>query len=170
MRIGLRHRKSWSIPLAWNNIVPRYIFRLMVSALRRKTRRNRLLSDSTAYETADIRVRTRAGAWIMAIAGLIAFIVCLADYLTPHGAIAQAWGTLLVVVSTGLMLIAGGLLALIAMPRWLVVLFEVLLILDIVGTGFCADMLEAPAVLVLMLLALIGWVVHLAVDAPHIAR
>lgn len=128
------------------------------------------MKDSATSSVGSTDVRTRAGAWIVAVAGLIAFIVCLVDYFTPHGAIAQAWGTLLVVASTGLMLIAGFLLALIAMPRWLVVLFEVLLILDVLGTGFCAYMLEAPAVLFLMAIALIGWVVHLAIDAPHIAR
>jgi hypothetical protein len=55
------------------------------------------------------------------------------------------------------------------MPRWLLVLFDVLIILDILGTAICAYFLEAPALLVFMAVALAGWIWHLASDTPRIS-
>jgi hypothetical protein len=110
------------------------------------------------------------GAWTIASAALIGFILALVAHFTPHGAIAYSWGALIVVISTGLMLIAGFLLATTVLPRWLVILFEVLIILDILATGVCAYFLETPAILVFMVIALIGWIVHLAADTPRISE
>jgi hypothetical protein len=108
-----------------------------------------------------------SGAWVMAVASGIGLILMLIAYFVPHGPIAWQWGTLLVVVSTALMLMASLLLELAAMPRWLVRTFQVLIILDVLGTGVCAYFLEAPALLILILIALAGWIAHLAWDSPH---
>jgi len=97
------------------------------------------------------------GLWLLVIAALISFIILLIEYFVPHGTIAHSWGALLVVISTALMVIAGALIALKAVPHWLAVLFEILIILDIIGTGICAWFLETPVVLALMVVALIGW-------------
>jgi hypothetical protein len=104
------------------------------------------------------------------VASAVGLIVSLIDYFTPHGAIAHDVGTLFVIVSTALMLMASLLLSLTAMPRWLIVLFQVLVILDVLGTGFCAYMLEAPILLAFMIVALIGWIVLIAYDRPRVAR
>jgi hypothetical protein len=109
------------------------------------------------------------GARLIALASVIGFIVLLFDYFTPHGTIAHQWGTLLVLISTALMVWASGWIAFGAMPRWLLILFEVLILLDILGTALCAYFLEAPALLVLMVIALIGWIWHLAGDTPRIS-
>jgi hypothetical protein len=109
------------------------------------------------------------GARLMAIGAAVAFVICLVDYFTPHGAIAHQWGTMLVLVSTLLMLGASCWIAFGAMPRWLLILFEVLIILDILGTALCAYFLESHALLVFMAIALVGWIWHLASDSPRIS-
>jgi hypothetical protein len=101
------------------------------------------------------------GSVVMAFAAAVAFIVIVTDYFVPHGTIAHSWGALLVVVSTGLMLFAALFIGLTALPRWLAVLFEILLILDVLGTGLCAYFLEADIVLALMVVALLGWIVQI---------
>jgi hypothetical protein len=42
-------------------------------------------------------------------------------------------------------------------------------VLDILGTGVCAYFLETYALLVFTVIALIGWIVHLASDSPRIS-
>ena len=110
-----------------------------------------------------------SGARLIAIAAAIGLVICLVDYFTPHGTIAHQWGTLLVLIATALMLGASCWIAFGTMPHWLLVLFEVLIILDILGTGFCAYFLEAWLLLLVMIVALIGWVWHLAGDRPRIS-
>jgi hypothetical protein len=109
------------------------------------------------------------GARLIGIAAAVGLLICLIDYFTPHGAIAHQWGTLLVLISTLLMLGASCWIAFGTMPRGLLILFEVLIILDILGTAVCAYFLEAPALLVFMAVALVGWIWHLASDTPRIS-
>jgi hypothetical protein len=106
----------------------------------------------------------------MAIAAFIGFIIIIIDYFTPHGTIAQSWGALIVVISSALMVIASAWIAFGTLPRCLLILFEVLIILDILGSGVCAYFLEADAVLVFMVVALVGWVWHLTSDRPRISE
>lgn len=110
------------------------------------------------------------GALLIAIAASIGFIVIIIDYFMPHGTIAQSWGALIVVISTGLMVIASTWIAFGTLPRWLLVVFEVLIILDILGSGVCTYFLEADAVLVFMILALVGWIWHLTSDRPRVSE
>jgi hypothetical protein len=124
------------------------------------------MSVSTAPET---RTAAPYGIWLVVLAAVLGLIVSLIAYFTPHGPIAQAGGALLVIISTALMLIAALLIALTDIPRWLVILFDVLIILDIIGTGVAAYFLEADILLVFMVIALIGWIVHLAFDPSRIA-
>jgi hypothetical protein len=98
----------------------------------------------------------------MAIAAAIGFLLMLIFYFTPHGTIAHSWGALVVLVSTGLMFVAAILITGFPLPRWLVGLFEVLIILDVLGSGVCAYFLEAYIVLALMVIALIGWLMRIA--------
>jgi hypothetical protein len=109
------------------------------------------------------------GARLIAIAAAVGFVICLVDYFTPHGAIAHQWGTLLVLVSTALMLWASSWIGFGTMPRRLLTLFRVLIILDILGTAVCAYFLESTTLLVCMVVALIGWIWHLAGGAPRIS-
>ncbi len=100
---------------------------------------------------------TKYGIWLVALAAVVGLILSVIAYFIPHGPIAASWGALLVIVSTALMLIAAVLIALAQIPQWLVILFEVLIILDIIGTGVCAYFLEAYALLAFMVIALVGW-------------
>src|SRR5262249_51154877 len=100
------------------------------------------LSNQATYPTDLPRTETHAGTWLIALSSLIALIFYIAAFYVPHGTIAHAGGTLLVIISSALMLGASLLLALTIMPRGLVVLFEVLIVLDILGTGVCAYFLE----------------------------
>ena len=109
------------------------------------------------------------GACLLAIAAAVGFVICLVDYFTQHGPIAHQWGTLLVLISTALMVWASGWIAFGTMPHWLLTLFRVLLILDILGTAVCAYFLESTTLLVCMIVALIGWIWHLASDVPRIS-
>jgi hypothetical protein len=123
------------------------------------------LSDSTAI----LDRPTLNGARLIAAAAAVGFVILLFDYFMPHGTIAHQWGTLLVLVSTALMLGASCWIGFGRLPRWLLILFEVLIVIDILGTAACAYFLETPALLVLMVIALIGWIWHLANDLPRIS-
>jgi hypothetical protein len=127
------------------------------------------LSSQTISQPDLSRVDPHQGAWLIAVTSLIALIYYLVAFYIPHGTIAHAWGTLLVIVSSALMLGASLLLALAAMPRWLIVLFEVLIVLDILGTGLCAYFLETPAIIAVLVVAFIGWCLLLSRDAPRVS-
>lgn len=107
---------------------------------------------------------------VIAIAAVVSLVLSLIAYFTPHGAVADSWGALLVVVSSGLLLIAALLIALAQMPVRLVVLFQVLIILDILGTGVCAYFLETYVLLALMVIALIGWALQPLSRSRHISE
>lgn len=108
--------------------------------------------------------------WLIAIPAGIGLVLSLIAYLTPHGAVAHSWGAVLVVVATALLLVASLLIALAEMPHWFVVLLEVLIILDIVGTGGAAYFLETYILLAFMVIALIGWIFHLASASSRTSR
>jgi hypothetical protein len=104
-----------------------------------------------------LRSASRRTLWPLAAAAALALILSLVDYFTPHGAIAGTLGALVVAASTALMLIAAVLLALGWVRGWIGSTFNALILLDILGTGFAAYMLEEDALLGLMALALIAW-------------
>ena len=52
-------------------------------------------------------------------------------------------------------------------PRWLLILLQVLLVLDFLGTGAAAYLLEAWFLLALDVLALIAWLAHTFRPAPR---
>jgi hypothetical protein len=112
---------------------------------------------------------SRRGEFLIAAAALIGLVLVAVAYFMPHGAIARQWGTLLVLVSTALMLMAALLIARASMPAWLVTTFEVLILLDIAGTSLCAYFLEFYALLVLMAVALLGWALHITARGTQIA-
>jgi hypothetical protein len=110
------------------------------------------------------------GIWLLVVAAAIGLVLSLIAYFTPHGPIAQSAGALLVIISTALMAGAALLIGFVTMPRWLVILFEVLIILDIAGTGVCAYFLEAYVLLALMVIALSGWILQPFTDTRHPAE
>jgi hypothetical protein len=126
--------------------------------------------DQVSDAVTGFHSRSVNGAWLIAIAAAVGFVITLINYFTPHGPIAQTWGALLVLVSTALMLVAALWIACGALPRWLLVLFDILIVIDVLGTGFCAYMLETQMLLACMVIALIGWIWHIAGDNPRLSR
>lgn len=102
------------------------------------------------------------GIWLLAVASLLGFVDAIFNYFWTGNGIHGTAGALLVIVSTALLTIASGLIALgLLRWRWLIVLFDVLLILGILGTGLAAYLLEAWVLLGLMVAALVGWLAHI---------
>ena len=113
------------------------------------------------YTPASLPTRTwpapRVGDWIVAIASILGFVEALLNYFFDVGTGGSA-GALLVVISTLLILAAIGLVRWWpAMPRWLKVIFAILILLDFIGTGLAAYFLEAYLLLALMVVALVAW-------------
>jgi len=99
----------------------------------------------------------RVGDWIVAVASVLGFVEAVLNYFFDVG-IAYSEGAQLVVISTLLILLAIALVAWWpAMPRWLKVVFAILILLDFIGTGLAAYFLEAYLLLALMVVALIAW-------------
>jgi hypothetical protein len=102
----------------------------------------------------------------LAVVSLLSLVLTIYNYFNPNNGIHGTAGALLVIVSTALMLVASVVIAVRwARPRWVRILLEVLILLDIFGTGFAGYMLESWILLVLMAIALIGWIVHVAAPA-----
>jgi hypothetical protein len=95
--------------------------------------------------------------WVVAAAALAGLIVAVLNYFGPHNGIDHTEGALLVVISTALMLVAAVLLYRLRPIR---VLVDILIVLDIIGTGFAAYLLETYLLLALMVIALLGWLAH----------
>lgn len=123
---------------------------------------------ATLTETRWLSVGVRTyGLWVLALASLIAFAVTIYNFFDKSNGIHGTEGALLVVVSTALMLIASLVISVGRVrPRWFRVLLEVLILLDILGTGLAGYLLESWALVGLMVIALIGWLVYVVTPAP----
>lgn len=107
------------------------------------------------------------GAWLMAASSAIGLLASLIYYFWRGDGIAHTPGALLVVISTGLLLAASLAMATAVVRHWLLSEFlTVATCLDILGTACAAWLLEAHWILALMVLAAVGWIIHIAFDAP----
>jgi hypothetical protein len=114
---------------------------------------------------ADSDARTPYGTWLLALSALVGLGIAVFNDLDRSNGIHGSYGALLVIVSSTLMLLAA--LALVIwphMPRGVRGLLLVLILLDIVGTGFAAYMLEAWWLVGAMSAALLFWIIHLVAD------
>lgn len=96
----------------------------------------------------------------VALLAALSLIVSIFDYFWTDNGIHGTEGALLVIVSTFLMLVASGWLSTGRVHGWLRVVLEILLVLDFLGTGLAAYLLEAWVLLALDVLALLVWIVH----------
>ncbi|HTJ57408.1 MAG TPA: hypothetical protein VL418_07600 [Devosiaceae bacterium] len=118
---------------------------------------------ATLTETRQPAAVQDYGTWLLTLAALVAFVLTIYNYFDRSNGIHGTEGALLVVVSTALMLIAAAVIAAgWARPRWLHGLLDVLIFLDIVGTCFAGYLLESWVLVGLMVIAFIGWLVHVA--------
>lgn len=104
----------------------------------------------------------RFGLWLLTAATLIALIDALFNYFDASNGIHGSEGALLVIISTALQLIAALLILFNVLRGGWKVLFEVLIFLDLIGTGIAAYFLEALPLLGLTVIAFIGWLLQLA--------
>ena len=98
---------------------------------------------------------------------LLALLDSVFNYLSRGHGISGTEGALLVVVSTLLMLIAAILLARDLVRGWVRVTFEVLIVLDFIGTAAAAYFLNAWLLLALVALTAIAWLVQIFAAAPR---
>jgi hypothetical protein len=99
--------------------------------------------------------------WLVALLALLAFLDSIFNYFWTGNGIHGTEGALLVVASTFLMGVAAVLIGNRWVGGWLRTLFEILLVLDFVGTAAAAYLLEAWILLVLVVLAFVAWIAHL---------
>jgi hypothetical protein len=95
--------------------------------------------------------------WPLVAASALGLIMSLVEYFNPDDGINGTLGVLIVIGSTALMLIASAAIALWLDRGRLRMTLMVLILLDILGTGFAAYMLDAYILLGFMVLALIAW-------------
>jgi quinoprotein glucose dehydrogenase len=101
------------------------------------------------------------GVWLLGIATLLALIDSIFNYFWTDNGIHGTPGALLVIVSAALQLIATLLIYFRVVRGGWMVLFEVLIFLDLIGTGLAANLLEAWILLALTVIAFIGWLLQL---------
>lgn len=104
---------------------------------------------------------SRAGAWLIAIAAVIGFIVSVINYFNADSGIAGEPGTILVIASTALLAVFGWLLS---GDGWRGAFFRMFIVvsslLNIAGTGFAGYLLHSWTLLILMLVGLVGWLFY----------
>ena len=95
--------------------------------------------------------------WLLAAVAALGLAASIAYYFWPEDGVEGSLGVEIVIVSTILMTIAAAAVAAGAARRGLRTTLDALILLDILGTGFAAYMLEAEILLGLMVLALVVW-------------
>ena len=103
------------------------------------------------------RNSARGVGWWLVAAAALSLAVSLVDYFLPENGIDGSLGVLIVVGSTLLMLLASAAVALGYVHGALRGLLVVLILLDILGSGFASYMLEADALMALFAFALVAW-------------
>lgn len=111
----------------------------------------------------------RFGLWLLTAASLLGLIDAIFNYFSPANGIHGTEGALIVIVSTALQLIAALLILARVVRGWVWWLFQVLILLDLIGTALAAYLLEADLLLALTVLGFIGWLLQMF-GAPSPAR
>lgn len=107
------------------------------------------------------------GLRVLLLASIVGLGIATFDCFWTGNGIHGTAGVILVTAALALMVLADAALAVWSAlsRRWRGVLLF-LILLDIFGTGFAGYMLEAWWIVGAMAVALVGWIVHLAADAP----
>jgi glycerol-3-phosphate acyltransferase PlsY len=100
---------------------------------------------------------SRAAIWLLAAVSTLGLAVSVFNYFWTGNGIHGSLGALIVIGSTLLMALASAAIAVGFARGWVRSVLTILIVLDILGTGFAAYMLEAQILFGLMILALIAW-------------
>ncbi len=109
---------------------------------------------------------SRRAVWLLA-ASVLGLAASLAYYFTPEDGIDGSLGAALVIGSTALMTLASAAIAFGFAGGWLKGVLAALILLDILGSGFAAYMLEANVLIACMALALVAWLYVVLVGPPR---
>jgi uncharacterized membrane protein len=103
-----------------------------------------------------MKLRLGRGAWIIALAAIIAIGVSTYDYFSTATGLQRTGGVVLTGIAGVLMLAAA--FGLMARARGaLAATLRVLILLDIIGTAVAGYFLESGCLMASMLVALLGW-------------
>ncbi len=105
------------------------------------------------------------GAWLLCLAALVALVVSAINAFNAGNGIAFTAGAYLVLVTSALLVV--GAIALIwstSLPRAAAVVFSILVLLDILGTGFAAWLLQAYVLFGAIVVAGLGWLIYVIFD------
>ena len=97
------------------------------------------------------------GAVLLVAVSVLGLAASLAYYFVPENGVNGSLGVAIVIGSTALMFIASAAIAAGLAPGWIKRVLAVLILLDIIGTGLAAYMLEANVLIGFMALAFIAW-------------
>jgi quinoprotein glucose dehydrogenase len=106
----------------------------------------------------------RAGIQPLFIVSALGVAMSIFNYFWTGNGIHGSLGALIVIGSTVLMAIAAAAIAFGVASGWVRSVLAVLILLDILGTGFAAYMLDAWVLVGLMVLAFIAWLVSAFAD------
>jgi quinoprotein glucose dehydrogenase len=110
--------------------------------------------------------KSDAAMWAVSLLAVLALVDSIFNYVWTGNGIHGSEGALVVVVSTLLLAVAAAIVAAGRTPGWVRIVLEILIVLDFIGTAAAAYLLEAWILLGLIVLAAIGWIVHLTRRAP----
>jgi hypothetical protein len=114
----------------------------------------------------------RRGAFLIALGAGLGLAVSIYNYFSPIGFLspvsdtAGTPGALLVIGSTAIMLVAGLVLATEPRSRLLTWFAVIGCLIDIIGTGFAAMLLDSTPLLVCMAISAVGWLLWIFGPRP----
>lgn len=106
------------------------------------------------------------GGWLMITSAFVAVIVAAGYTFSVGNGIALTLGTYLVLGSSAVLLVLSMILSATGIGRGLRGLVLALALIDILATALAAYFLLAIWLIVVMAVALVGWLIHLLVDSP----
>ena len=101
------------------------------------------------------------GGLLVLLAGMGGAVAASYDYVTISTGIDHSGGTMLVLASS-LLMIFGAIAVLLLSSGLVARIFALLILLDIICTGFAAYMLESSLIMGAMAIAAIGWLLRIA--------
>jgi hypothetical protein len=106
------------------------------------------------------------GGWLVALAAIAGCVVSIANYFDAQSGIAGEPGTVLVIASAAILALFGWFMTGHGGGRFFRAFVAVSALLDIAGTAFAGYLLHSQSLFYLMLLAFLGWLIHVFGPRP----